>query len=91
MEIFIPSQTSMAQPLKFGNGWVILSYISMSLWLLIHAENKISEIMFKPISICIEFAQNILTLSLAPAESFLLLAEVVETVEFSIKLHYCFL
>ena len=31
----------MVQPLKFGNGYVILSHILLSMWLLIHAGIKV--------------------------------------------------
>ena len=38
MKLFVHSQTPTVQPLKFGNGQVILSHILLGMWLLIHAE-----------------------------------------------------
>ena len=40
MKLLIHSQTSTAQPLKFGNGWVISSHILLGMNLLIHSGIK---------------------------------------------------
>ena len=43
MKLLIRSQTSMVQPLKFGNELVISYHIFLALWLLIHAGIEISQ------------------------------------------------
>ena len=42
MKLFIHSQTSTVAPLKFGNGYVILSHTLLGMQLLIHAEFKVN-------------------------------------------------
>ena len=42
MELLIHSQTSTAEPLKFGNGYVISSHTLQGLWLIIHVGIKVN-------------------------------------------------
>ena len=42
MGLFIHSQTSTMQPLKFGNGEVISSHTVLDMWLLIYAVIDVS-------------------------------------------------
>ena len=42
MRLLVHSQTSLAQPLKFGNGWVTSSHTLLDMWLLIHAGIKVT-------------------------------------------------
>ena len=44
MKLFIHSQTSTVQPLKFGNGYVIPSHTLLGMWLLINAGIKVNMI-----------------------------------------------
>ena len=41
MQLLIHSQTSAAEPLKFGNGYLISAHTLLSMWLLIHAGIKV--------------------------------------------------
>ena len=41
--LLIHSQTSTVQPLKFGDGWVILSHTLLDMWLHIHAEIEVNQ------------------------------------------------
>ena len=40
MKLLIHSQTSMVQPLRFGNGYVISSHMLLGMWLLIHISKR---------------------------------------------------
>ena len=42
VQLFIHTQTSMVEPLKFGNGLVISSHILQGMQLLIHAGIKVN-------------------------------------------------
>ena len=44
MKLFIHSQTSTVQQLKFGNGQVISSNTLLGVWLLIHAGIKVKHL-----------------------------------------------
>ena len=41
MKLFICSQTSTVAPLKFVNGWIILSHTLLGMWLLIHNDRLV--------------------------------------------------
>ena len=41
VELLIHSQTSTVQPLKYGDGYVILSHNILGIWLIIHAGIKV--------------------------------------------------
>ena len=51
MQLFIHFQTSMVQPLKFGNKEIISSHILLDIWLLIHAGIKVNLLLSKELQI----------------------------------------
>ena len=56
MELLIHSQTSVVQPLKFGNGWVISSHTLLGMWLLILGfKLKTMWVKVKGVQKCVEY------------------------------------